>query len=671
MIPCPAPPAHHAEGTHADLAWLLARLPAYLKPALRRDARGRRYFGSGDAGEDCIRSNSSICFALAVLAERCQPPERTEHLTLLTDLLGYLCAAHRTGTGTTARGGRWGLEWQSSWWAAKLALGARLVRPHLPADLCDSIDRVIAAEADRHLTRDAPTGLFRDTKAEETAWDAEALAAAVTTLPTHPNAGAWRSKLIEFLANTFSTPQDRTSDAVLDTLPVRDLVYTCNLHADFTLENHGSCHFCYVASCLLSKASTAHAFHRADLPAPDALRHGVDGVWSLAARTFLTNRFAYIAGQDWARYAYGEYFIIPAAAWLGVSRGDPDAWTVLHARTRVLRAEAPENPDGSFFGRRFTAGIHHGQMGKYETDCFACVALALQHLPARPQPVTTPPRHAVFTHISPESQTCFHRSPRGFFSFSWTSLKSPWPMMLLIPAADDSLAEWREGNGLVTVTASGLADRWGVGSMRHTGDRIVITGEHFIRGRRHDRLLTHDCRVEYDTQTAVARVRSSLRVNAPINAIRAEGLAWCVPNDRFNHGVRVYHTPVGSTEFRFDAPARHAPAAAAFLPRSLTRKLRKLGFDSSTRSLRHSPWINVDDRIGFIALNGGSLCVRRTTTRQAPWSSLHADIITTEGRSLSVRPRPGTVLCETEVLIHLGTAEETRRLAANSPAPSP
>jgi hypothetical protein len=657
-------------GVRADLVWLLDRLPAYLEPGLNRDARGRRYFGSGDAGEDCIRSMGNLCFALGVLAER-EGGER--HHGLLTDLLWYLCDAHRTGEGRTARGGRWGLEWQSSWWAAKMALGARLVWGSLATDLRGAVERVVAGEADRHLGRDAPTGLFRDTKAEETAWDAEILAVGVNLMPAHPNAPAWRVKLVEFLANTFSTPGDRISEARLDGARVRDAVYTCNVHADYTLENHGAYHFCYVASCLVSKSWTAYAF--ADEPGrtPGALDHGVAGVWGLAAKTFLNDRFAYISGQDWARYAYGEYFIVAGAAWLGAHRGDADAWGVLRARVRVLRAEAGGNADGSFFGRRMTGGAYHGQMGKYETDCFACVALALKLLASQGHREPTgesagakEPGERDFVHISPESQTCFYRSQRGLFSFSWTTLDSPWPMVLLVPAADDSLAEWRSGNGVVAVTASGLLERWGVGSMRQTDDGITVAGHHFIRGRRDARLLVHECRVSYDAASDTVRSWSKLQVKGRVGLIRAEPLAWCVPNDLFNGCVRMYHTGAGAAEWRFDDSRPAGPWWASFLPRNMVRKLAKMGFDGSVRALRGSAWINIDNRIGFVALHGRTLCVRRTMSRGSAWSSLHFDVVTVEGREVFLRPRPGANLCETEFLIHLGTAAETRRLYEQS-----
>src|SRR5262249_40789843 len=147
-------------------------------------------------------------------------------------------------------------------------------------------------------------------------------------------------------------------------------------HGDYTLENHGAYHFCYIASPLLSKAWCVYALRSAGCRVPEAVYHNVDQVWDFAEKTYLKNRFAYPGGQDWARYAYGEYFIVPALVLVDVALAGDRARSILTARLKFIVSEARRNNDGSFFGARFTNGRYDGQHGKYETDCFCCMALA-------------------------------------------------------------------------------------------------------------------------------------------------------------------------------------------------------------------------------------------------------------------------------------------------------
>lgn len=652
-------------GSAQRLERLLRRLPTYLAPALRRTEDGRLYFGSGDAGENCIRSMSNICFALSVLIERSDDPSGSgwadERRTLVA-LIEYLCGCHKAGGGRSARGKRWGLEWQSSWWAAKLAMAAGHVRRHLSPELWAMVERLVVAEADRHLKRDAPTGLYRDTKAEETAWDAEILAVAVSMFAGHANAAQWHDKLIEFLANTFSSPLDRTSDALLDGKPVRERVYTCNIHADSTLENHGSYHFCYVASPLLSKSFVHYAMKSHGVPLPEAITHNVAGVWGLARRTFLNHRFAYISGQDWARYTYGEYFILPAVLWLGGAGCGAGTQRVFSARLATLEKEAYENSDGSFFGKRLTAGVYEGQLGKYETDCFACVALA--RLLVNDEPRQSGDGRAEpdfpFVHVSPESQTCFHTSRHGLFAFSWSTLETPWPLLLMIPRDDDSLAEWRSGNGTGSIWVRDLSERVGVGSIRATPGGVRIEGQHFIRGRGKARVLEHSSRVEYDAELGQARVASKVWLKRRVMLARADGLAFAVPNDIFNDCSRLYITDRGQTELKFDADGFRGGGGQR---RGIIRRaFARVGYDGSRIVLPGSNWINIDNRLGFVPLDGQRLCVRVSPGRNSAWASLHHDLVMIDGPHARVLPRAGAVLTNIAYIVHFGSAERTREL---------
>ncbi len=153
-------------------AQLLARLPRYLENAWHEPDAGKAWFGDGSSGENGIRSNANVAFALAAwIRAQLEPaaPTLATQRQRASAVLHYLCDSHRSGGGTCAWGGTWGLEWQSSWWAAKMGLAALQLGELIGAELRNEVGRVVAAEADRHLSRHAPTGLFLDTKAVSSA----------------------------------------------------------------------------------------------------------------------------------------------------------------------------------------------------------------------------------------------------------------------------------------------------------------------------------------------------------------------------------------------------------------------------------------------------------------------------------------------------------------------
>lgn len=634
---------------------LLSRLPRFLANAWHRIGTDKAWFGDGSAGENGIRSNASAAFALATWI-RNQPAPAAAALADQRDqvaaVLRYLCDAHRTGTGACAWGGRWGLDWQSSWWAAKLGLAALQMADLLEPALREQAARVLAAEADRHLWRHAPTGLFLDTKAEETAWDCEALAVAIALAPGHPDAARWRDKLVEFSFNVFSAPQDRSSEATVDGQRVRDAVYTCNVHGDFTLENHGSYHFCYVASPLLSKAYCHFALRLAGVAIPDALQHHVDDIWTLARQTFLTHRFAYPGGQDWARYTYGEYFIVPALSYLQATLADPEIRRIQQARLAVLRDEAAGNADGSFYGTRFTAGDYGGQSGKYETDTFACVALmaALERLPARADDgrARTPirPVEADFAHVSPESQLCFWRTPHAFFSFCWTYLGSDVPSIVFGPRDRDDLLDWRAGNGIGRVQVLNEGATIGVRTMRRVGDRIEILGQTGVRSRRGRPLYDTHLRVEFDRGEHAVRIRHEVRASSRLWLARVAGLTFRVPNDLFN-GLRRELAHGGGTT---TLVSRRTPGAVR--RKSLWhRALDKLGLRDECLQLGTGP-VELDGRL-VIESNQPGIVLRRYAYPASTWKSLWVEEFQSPGSTWRVGVNRGDTLLSTDITIRL------------------
>ena len=638
-------------------AQLLARLPRYLANAWHVSDAGKAWFGDGSSGENGVRSNANVAFALATWI-RAQPdpaaPALATHRERAASVLHYLCDSHRSGGATCAWGGTWGLEWQSSWWAAKMGLAVLQLGELFDEELRDEVARVVAAEADRHLSRHAPTGLFLDTKAEETAWDCEALAVALAIAPAHANVQAWRAKLVEFSFNVFSVPQDRLSTAEIGGQKVAEAVYTCNLHGDFSLENHGSYHFCYVASPLLSKAYCYFALRWAGEQIPPALQHHVDDVWALARNTFLTHRFAYLGGQDWARYTYGEYFIVPALSYLDATLADPAIQRIRQARLDVLSAEAADNDDGSFYGKRFTAGSFSGQLGKYETDTFACMALTqalaslAERAPAHASRTPLPEMAPEFAHVSPEGQFCFWRTPELFFSFAWSYLGKDIPSLAFGPVDRDDMLEWHAGNGVGRVTVLSEDITVGVRMLRRVGSRIEIRGETVTRDRKGRPLYETRLSIDFDRSTQSVRVVHKVTSMRRLWLARIAGLTFRVPNDRFN-GFQREVAAGGQTQ---SLPSRRPRADTPGRPDSRWQRLKvKLGCLDRTIEFP-SGTVQLDRRMTFESAHAG-IVLRRFGFAASTWKSLWVEEFQAPATRWRAMVKPGEVLLASDTTISL------------------
>jgi hypothetical protein len=655
----------------------LSRFPRYLRQAWHPVDSRRACFGDGSHFESGVRINANVAFCAAMLASdaRYRPLDPQDSagklLARARQLIAYLADAHLTGPGTCADGGKWGGCWQSAWWATRLALGAHLVWEDLGEEQQTAIETLVAFEADHLLPLIVPSGLAEDTKAEENAWDTEVLAAAVALLPQHPHRDAWWDKLREFGFNIFSVARDRESDEILDGRPLRDWVYTVNLHSDYTLENHGAYHFCYVASPLHSLAWAHYVLRRHGIAPPAALSHHVRDVWNTAKHTFLDRRFAYVGGQDWARYTYGEYFIVPALVWLQDLLDDPDAAALEQARYGALRQEQKENDDGSFFGLRFTQRRYSGQAAKYETDCYANLALA--HLWREQGAVRRVPpsredmnRRLARTVVSPECGIAFGRGHNLFASFSWKTLTTPEPLALFVPLGHDDLAEWAPGNlfGRIVTLHTPAAAVW-IRRMRETADGFEIRGMVIHRDSRGRTLYTQEVEYDIDLRQGVAEVGSRFVADQRLFVRRVEGLQFAIANDRFNGFCRSVHSAAGEVQLRFD-PSGRVPWGSknTLMLRVLRRLARETLRDGPLRQIPGS-WVNIDGVLGIVALEGtgDGFAVHQPAGRNAGGGSLHFDRLLCPLRRPNRRFESGEEILRTRFRLIAGDVRATRAYA--------
>lgn len=647
-----------------DYLRVIERFPLYVARGWRDPATSGHpvgFFGDPDHAEMGLRSLGNTVLVLATLAmdadydARVTGFDRRWCLARARDCLTYMTRGHVTGDLACADGKQWGNHWQSAWWTAKMAMGAKLIWSHLDDTERHAVERVVAFEADRHLSRKAPGGALSNTRSEENAWDTEVLAAAVALMPQHANASRWRAKLIEFALNSLSAPQDASDSSVVDGRPLEEQIYTANIHRDFTIENHGAYHTCYMACPLHSLAWGCYAIEASGQQPPAAQFHHFTDVWNRMKPTFLLRRFAYPAGKDWPRYAYGMSFIMPALVVLQYRFGDAESRAIERQRMLALEAEQLANADGSFYGKRFTRNIMVDRMAEYETDTYANLALCyLLHRrwgpPARPVSLAALHRSISSSHVSREAGLAWVRTPRAFASMAWRRLDGPFPAAYFIPVDHEDLAEWGINNLLGRIVVEGVdPSRTRVDATSEAKEgRLNCRGSLTYRSKAGDPLYTHHIVFQADPIAGHAYVEYLFVADASLRVQSREGLRLHIANDFFNGYRRVWHHD-GSRYVQRYTPREPPP------DRETLREVRFAG-----------NCINVDGRLGVADLDDTDRFALRVSDRaNGPWGSVHYAVLDCPRMDTQPRTyRRGDTILSGRFLVVLGDLHKTRSAAA-------
>lgn len=663
-----------------DYLRVLERFPRYAERGWHevegKDGEQLGYFGDEDSAEMGMRSMGNFILVSALLAtDPGYDPTVTgvSQETVLNralQCLRYMARCHVTGDLRRPDGRPWGHHWQSAWWTSKMATGAQLLREHLtPADQ-ELLQRVITSEADRHLSRRAPGGVWRDTKSEENAWDVEILAWAAALYPDHSHAPQWEAKLREFAMNTLSVEQDQTDERIIDGKPVKEWVYTVNVHPDFTIENHGAYQFCYMACPLHSLTWAWWAYASQGQPAPEALGHHFRDVYGVIRRTFLERRFAYLGGKDWPRYLYGLYFILPPLTLLQYLDGDTDARLFERQRFRTLEEEQLIHGDGGFATGRFTRNIMVDRPAEYETDAYAMLALCyLLHRsfggeagkggagrgernrqegrwPLTPTPLADYQRQVAGTWRSEPNEFLVSRSPEAFISFSWRMLQPGQAFGLFVPEGRDDLVEWGVDQfvGQFAVEGYDLRKRSFTHHDQLDEDGFTTIG-HIAEGDRDgEPAIDHYLSFTALPGQGLAVLFDVALARADLTVTRNEGLRLHLANDLFNGQRRTLFSAAG--------------------------ELTLVGVEEGITEIRNrviaSPYLNVDHRLGVIQLHSPPqpFTVRDVPQRNAPWNSLLYELIDCPYQEGPTAYRAGEIVRDVAFVLLAADAATTQQRAA-------
>lgn len=543
------------------------------------------YWGSGKSIEEGNRANTGMLVASAALLKysRSLPgAERRELSRKTLASLRYATATHVTGPAKCVDGKQWGNGWQSAMWTANLAFGAWLIWDQADSRLRQDLERVVVFEADRFLKVKPPAQAYNDTKAEENGWNLTCIALAPAMFPDHPHAPAWREKAIEYLVNTLSAPQDQDNATIVEGRPLSAWFTGANLHPDFTLENHGVFHPSYVAcsSYFLTETMMYYAF--AGKPALPASDHHLSDTWRMFQEILLpTGEPAFPQGMDWELHGL-PYFNLFAA--LATLRQDPFAARMEQSALQFVRSwQVKRHGDLSLPGSPYGFGRHATVIDQV---AYAFLAHEIFGPSARPLSARQAAVQGNGVHTHDWIEALWQRTDDKFVSFSWTNRL----MGMLIP-----LGPGHDGNPYFTVPIA---------------DGFLGSFDLAPRGDIKTTVLDHTWRTSdngFETSGALLRNGGRLQQTLRLTSIgektvvyqdvvvamedvvveREKGVPLGIENDDLTGGRRQVSSQSGQR--LCDCLKPPAPLAIA------------------------GNWVNVDSRLGMVALQGEGMSYQPAT----------------------------------------------------------
>lgn len=250
-----------------------------------------------------------------------------------------------------------------------------LPRRTLPEDVRRRLEDGVIAGADRLLDYRFPSGLYYDTKAEETCWTAGPLVLAEALAPRHPHVERWREKALCFFLNAYNREEDNWCDETVDGKPVRARVCTANVFPDYTTENHCAFHPNYQL-CMDNYGIPYLVYKRHLGHVPRAIAWNWAGLHEVVCRiTMADGRLLGPCGQDYPldnHAGHPHYWALMADA-----LKNPFAlWALKKNLNRVIERQTLPAVNGRFYapGLELAAGQEFWEI---HAATFLCVAHAL------------------------------------------------------------------------------------------------------------------------------------------------------------------------------------------------------------------------------------------------------------------------------------------------------
>ncbi|KAG4103726.1 hypothetical protein H8356DRAFT_1643875 [Neocallimastix lanati (nom. inval.)] len=323
-----------------------------------------------------VRPNADLSMICAFLVKYAKPkgiklPEGVtydilEELALKSLVFAY--STHKANKLKVCAGGTyWGSTsvdenvWESSLWAMSVAYSAYFQWDKLSVAQKGYIENLLKAECNYELYREIPTGYKGDTKAEENGWEADILAATLGLFPDDKLASQWFERMREMAINSYSHPSDAKNKTVIDEWydekTVADLYIGPNLYKDYSLQNHNLFHTSYqnVVQQELGEAALALKLFQLGLKGKEkwksnALMHHNQEVQDniLNWLALADGELAMPNGNDWSLFLYDQ---ITSYSTLACFLRDPNALMLENLAYKYIKARQKTTPDGSWLLR--------------------------------------------------------------------------------------------------------------------------------------------------------------------------------------------------------------------------------------------------------------------------------------------------------------------------------
>lgn len=620
-------------------------------------------YGTGDNTWG-VQTNQKALAAYAMVATDARFDEarvgrsRESVLDTALRLLRFSLHTHIEGTYTCTDGTSWGHTWISVLGVERMMHAVEALEPHLSEDDRALLRRVLVSESDWLLDHyPIVAGLYNkdgNNKPESNLWNGALLHRTAMMYPDEPRAEAYKEKGSTFLINSISIPADAEDQAVVDGKTVADRHVGANFFPSYALNHHGYLNVGYMVICLSNMAMLHFAYRRRGLTAPQSLYHHGRELWDLVkACTFPDGRLLRIGGDSRVRYTYCQDYVIPIWHMMLDLDGDESVLEPERGWLAQIESEMDASRDGTFLSYRCRALQEHSPLyfSRLEADRAAALSMGLAwrdlavegaekvklqrraDIAGGTAATTVEPAAEASAQASSSGQIAaavateavhdtneetlrlgtdgdvswrdaYHgaylqRSGRRIASWVWDA--SEKPQGLCLPVEGSDMAEWREnmagrleGYGRLSMQTLEAHDgRRFEGGFLTWGSTQVHSRTLMAEGQKDEQLARNQfvcAALPDDEQMIVLHRAVALRQRTAFKSI--EGLNLLIPNDVFNDNHRLYYDRSGKWPIH--------------------------GYGSQEEAIRTgSRWINVDNKLGVVALYGSDeIVIRRPGQRQ-------------------------------------------------------
>ncbi len=620
-----------------------------------------------------IQSNFNYAAALATLAAQGDTKAAEHWRQRALASLRFLLATHVTGTRNGTDGKRWGNSWISMLGIERAMHGLAHVMDDLPTGDRDALQRMLVSEADWLLERrhgpgtGVSAGLWNNegrNKPESNIWSGCLLWRAACLFPEETNAAAWREQAHRFLMNGVSIEADARDHSLVADRPVSAWHVGANFFPNYALDHHGYLNIGYMVICVSNAAMLHFDLKQAGCLPPESLYHHQGDLWRVLRRfIFGDGRLARIGGDSRVRYAYCQDYLLPSLLFAADQLQDAHALNLASNQIKLIEHEAAAE-SGLFHARRL-AWLRQTNPHYYtrlEADRACALAMLINYLPRvqiPPVPRQSFEESAAGAWLETAHGAVMHRSPARLASFAWRA--HGLTQALCLPPDDGSLAEWSWN--LCPVVRC-LGDEGGGRHRRllahtiHAFDGGFVTCGSVMEGvdvpvdegaSCTDQLVTHLAFAALpDDRTCLCLHYVEAATDRAVYLIDLTDLHGVIPNDIFNGHQRTLHCASG--RLLLETP----------VPRDTVEEL-------------DSRWVNVDNRLGIVALSGADrIVLKRSRERHAgPYRSLYTEVFCLHPRSAVQRCGPGEILADVGFAVLSGAnADATANMKGGAiPAP--